>query len=119
MILELAKKLQARGAVLMGTEEPELLVEEYKLAGKGIVKGRDRMRVSPRVDPPETDSLLDRRDRFIASRIHATLESHDAGILFIGALHAVASYLNPDLQVIYPLYRPSVASGGERSARNQ
>jgi hypothetical protein len=53
-----------------------------------------------------TDTLLERRDRFIASRIDATLEPEETGILFIGALHSVALYLNPDIQVIYPLYRP-------------
>jgi hypothetical protein len=100
-------KLEARGAILMGTEEPNLLVEEYDLAKKGIgSRGAVRVGVTPRSGAPVTDSLLDRRDRFIASRINATLEPEEAGILFIGGLHAVASYLNPDIQVIYPLYRP-------------
>jgi hypothetical protein len=103
-------KLEARGAVLMGTEEPDLLVEEYNLAPKAIgAKRTGRAGVTPRGSPLEADTLLDRRDRFIASRINATLEPGEAGILFIGALHAVAPYLNPDIQVIYPLYRPSAA----------
>ena len=104
------RKLHSRGAALMGTEDPELLVEEYQLAGKGLVaKGTQGARVSPHGGPPEKDALLDRRDRFIASRINATLEPDEAGILFIGALHAVAPYLNPDIQVVYPLYRPAGA----------
>jgi hypothetical protein len=109
------RKLQAHGAVLMGTEDPELLVEEYKLAGKGIAaKGTQGARVPARGRPPSTDALLDRRDRFIASRINATLEPGAAGILFIGALHDVAPYLNPDIQVVYPLYRPAGAGSSGR-----
>lgn len=101
------QKLRARGAVLMGTEEPGLLLEEYKLAERGMgTERRGRVGVSPRGCRPEPDALLDRRDRFIASRINATLEPEEAGILLIGALHAVAPYLAPDIQVIYPLYRP-------------
>lgn len=107
------RKLQARGAVLMGTEEPELLLQEYKLAGKDIA-AKGRAHLPPRGDPPRRDALLDRRDRFIAARINATLESEDAGILFIGALHAVAPYLNPDIQVVYPLYRPVGAGSSGR-----
>jgi hypothetical protein len=62
---------------------------------------------------PEAGSLLDRRDRFIAARINATLEPEEAGIVFIGALHAIAPHLNSDIQVIYPLYRPMGADSPE------
>jgi len=87
--------LQARGAVLMGTEAPDLLVEEYERAKAGL----DRM-------PTDADRLLlDRRDRFIASRINRTLEPEETGILFLGALHDAAPYLESDIQVIYPLSR--------------
>ena len=29
-----------------------------------------------------------------------------AGLLFLGMLHSMERYLNPDVKVIYPLHRP-------------
>lgn len=92
-------KLQARGAVLMGTESPELLVEEYRLAlaafapGAVAGRGKDRLR----------DSLLDRRDRFIAERIDQTLLAGETAILLIGMLHKIGRFLPPGIAVHYPL----------------
>jgi hypothetical protein len=101
--------LQARGAVLMGTESPELLVQEYQLASGALAAGRaspaklcrDRIR----------DTLLERRDRYIADRINRTLGAGETGILFMGMLHDVARLLEPDIQVGYPLGGPQVKSG--------
>jgi hypothetical protein len=98
--------LQARGAVLMGTESPELLVEEYQLASAALAQGRashakmrrDRLR----------DTLLERRDRYIADRINKTLGAGETGILFMGMLHEVARVLDPNIHVVYPLGRPPV-----------
>jgi hypothetical protein len=101
-------KLQARGAALMGSEDPRLLLEEYGLAKAGLsMKHAGGIGAGPPGGMPEAGSLLDRRDRFLASRINATLEPEEAGILFMGALHAIAPHLNSDIQVIYPLYRPA------------
>ena len=93
--------LQSRGAVLMGTESPELLIKEYQLASAALAGGqashakicRERLR----------DTLLERRDRYIAERINRTLGAGETGILFIGMLHEVAKYLDPDVHVVYPL----------------
>lgn len=101
--------LQSRGAVLMGTESPELLVEEYQLASAALAAGRvshakmrrDRLR----------DTLLERRDRYVAARINRTLGAGETGILFMGMLHAVARYLDPDIKVVYPLGPPSTRQG--------
>lgn len=94
--------LLARGAVLMGTEAPELLVEEYRLAQASLAG-------NPTADAA-SETLIERRDRFIAARIGTTLAAGETGILFIGALHAVHRYLNPDIQVVYPLYSPRRAN---------
>jgi hypothetical protein len=96
--------LQSRGAVLMGTESPELLLEEYQLANAALAAGRvsdakirrDRLR----------DTLLERRDRYIADRINKTLGAGETGILFMGMLHDVATSLDPDVLVAYPLWSP-------------
>jgi hypothetical protein len=99
-------ELQARGAVLMGTESPELLVEEYHLATAEFAS-----ETTPRTDTRRQqlrDSLLEKRDRFIAERINATLAAGESGILFLGMFHNAAKYLDPDIDVIYPLGRPRV-----------
>ena len=101
--------LQARGAVLMGTESPELLVEEYQLASAALAAGgashaklrRDRFH----------DTLLERRDRYIAERINSTLGAGETGILLIGMLHEVTKSLDPNIQVVYPRRRPPVRIG--------
>jgi hypothetical protein len=97
-------ELQARGAVLMGTESPELLVEEYHLATAEFAS-----EATPRTDTRRQqlrDSLLEKRDRFIAGRINATLAAGESGILFLGMFHDAARYLDLDIDVVYPLGRP-------------
>jgi hypothetical protein len=106
---ELLLKLQARGATLMGTESPELLVEEYQLAASAFAPGaavRTRIRQNQL-----RDRLLEKRDRYIAARINGTLGAGETGILFMGMLHQVARYLEPDIDVICPLGPPRARRG--------
>jgi hypothetical protein len=102
--------LQARGATLMGTESPELLVEEYQLATAAFASGTalkgDRRQQELR------DSLLEKRDRFIARRINTTLGAGESGILFLGMLHQAAKYLDSGIDVVYPLGLPRLRQGG-------
>ena len=75
-------KLQARGAMLMGTESPELLVEEYQLATAAFASGaaaRTELR-----QKQLRDMLLEKRDRYIGDRINRTLGAGESGILFMG-----------------------------------
>jgi hypothetical protein len=96
--------LQDRGAILMGTESPELLVEEYRLVSAEYAAGpasparmhRDRL----------SETLLEKRDRYIADRINKTLGVGERGILLLGMLHDVARYLDPNIKVSYPLGLP-------------
>ena len=62
---------------------------------------RDRLR----------DTLLERRDRYVADRINRTLGAGETGILFMGMLHEVTRSLEPDIQVVYPLGGPPVRQG--------
>ena len=105
-------KLQARGAVLMGTESPELLVEEYQLAGAALASGE----VAPAKMRQKRlrDTLLERRDRYIADRINATLGAGESSILFMGMLHDVTRYLDSDMAVGYPLGPPRLRQGRGR-----
>jgi predicted PilT family ATPase len=99
-------ELQARGATLMGTESPELLVQEYQLATAGFASG-----VTVRMEVRQKqlrDTLLEKRDAYIADRINGTLGAGESGILFMGMLHAVAKYLDADINVVYPLGPPRV-----------
>jgi hypothetical protein len=99
-------KLQARGATLMGTESPELLIEEYQLASAAFASGAT-VRTEIR-QKQLRDTLLERRDRYIADRINGTLGAGESGILFMGMLHEVTRYLDPDIDVVYPLGPPRV-----------
>lgn len=91
----LLREMMEKGAILTGTEDPELLVEEVELAKLAIAAAPiERMRLAE-----QGRDLLRRRDRAIAARIAATLEDGRLGILLLGALHDVAPYLPPDIIV--------------------
>ena len=102
-------ELQARGATLMGTESPELLVEEYQHATAAFASGataRTELR-----QKQLRDALLEKRDRYIGDRINRTLGAGENGILFMGMLHEVTKYLDPDIEIVYPLGPPRVGPG--------
>lgn len=100
---QLIMRLTERGAILMGTESPELLLAEHAIARKSLAsRGRRTEGVRTR---GEADAVLSQRDQFIAERINLTLQPEETGILFLGMLHAVEPLLNDDITVI----RPSVA----------
>ena len=82
LLLQMAKK----GAMVMGTEDPELLIEERDRLAKNGTGG-------------SYDDLMGRRDDYIAQRIDATLSEAEIGILLIGALHNVATRLPKDIQI--------------------
>ena len=99
-------QLQSRGARVMGTESPELLVEEYQLAKASLASG-----VTAEDDSRQRqlrDTVLEKRDRFIADRINVTLGDGETGILFIGMLHSLSRFLDSDIRVAYPLGLPRV-----------
>ena len=101
-------RLKDLGAAIMGTESPELLIEEYQLArqifrtdGAGEASTIEAGRAST------GDRLLEERDAFIAERIGQTLETGETGLLFLGMLHDPVSRLSGDIQVIYPIGSPA------------
>jgi hypothetical protein len=103
LLIELIKK----GATLVGTESPDLLVKEYRqvqglLAAQHASNG-DKIRSH---DAVQSRSLLRQRDRYIAARINASLRPGETGILFLGMLHSLAPYLAEDIQVTYPICPP-------------
>ncbi len=90
--------LLSRGAQLEGTESPELLVEEYRLAQASLKQGAS--------DHDAARKLLVARDSYIAARIVETLKQGETGVLFIGMLHDVLSHLPPSFD-IQKVTRPS------------
>jgi hypothetical protein len=113
------ERLVRRGATLHGTEQPELLLEEYEQVRRGLeaAESADDARRRPAAnggaDAAAGHDLLRRRDVFIARRIDETLPAGGSGILFIGLLHDVEGHLPADVVVRHPVGRPAPAEGAE------
>jgi hypothetical protein len=107
----LIQRLVGQGAIPMGTESAELLLEEYELAVASLApRGlRSALRSAGR-EKALGESLLDRRDRFIGARINSTLADGETGILFLGLLHAVERHLDRDITVVHPTCSPQEAA---------
>lgn len=104
-------RLMERGATLMGTESPELLVEEYGLVNSLLAAQPAGGTAKTTPEQHELSRLLlQKRDSYIAQRINDTLRPDETGILFIGMLHFVQSLLNVDIEIRYPLQTPPAAS---------
>ena len=96
LLLELAH----RGAHLMGTEDPALLMEEYARAKASLSsKGAAQADSQPSGASGPADDLLRKRDQFIATMINQTLREGETGLLFLGMTHCVVQFLAPDIQV--------------------
>ncbi|MCO5380941.1 MAG: hypothetical protein NHB15_01415 [Methanosarcina barkeri] len=98
---QVIKKIVAKGAKIVATENPELLIEERNLLleilkdSSTAEKEEAKQRYVAR-----KDILLEQRDAYIASRINNTLENEEMGILFIGAEHNVIPKLAHDIEVL-------------------
>lgn len=88
-------RLQKYGAKVHGTENIQLLLEEYKYY-KGLSEGKSG-------DAAESaQTRLTARDTAIALRIQEVMTSdNDIGILFIGRAHDVIGKLPDDFTVIF------------------
>lgn len=102
---QLLERLMGQGGILMGTESGDLLVQEYQLARQSFTGRQPRAAGLQAQRRALSQSLLARRDQFIARRINETLKPGETGILFLGMLHSVERYLDNDVKVIYPLHR--------------
>lgn len=101
-----------RGASLVGTESPELLMAEYELAKESLESARhssDQDHVAGASDKKAAE-LLSKRDRFIAERINSALDEHSIGVLFLGMMHCLEGELAADIEVLYPFGQPRGAT---------
>lgn len=98
---QLLSNLAKRGAIIMGTESAELLVEEYRLLKKRMSKNKGSLPAcADEGDRLHSAALLQRRDRYIATRINHTLQSRETGFLFLGMLHSLERLLARDIRLI-------------------
>jgi hypothetical protein len=103
---KIISELLQRGAKLLGTEDPELLLEEYSYI-KDVAKIdnlEEKERAIKEYEKKARD-LLERRDQYIADRITKTLMEGEVGLLFIGMRHQVDEKLPQEIEVSYLIYR--------------
>ncbi|MDI7269946.1 MAG: hypothetical protein QME96_18295 [Myxococcota bacterium] len=96
--------LQARGATLMGTEDPELLVREYRRIRGLIEMARLRGPGAVMEEGNEGEALLQERDRFVARRVEETLGPGETGLLFMGLLHRTDELLDGRFEVWHVIH---------------
>ena len=95
---QLILRLLGQGAVLMGTEDSRLLLEEYELQKQRLAQeGGEKS--TPEEQGNRLDRVLKARDAFIAERIAATLQEGEAGLLFLGALHRLDALRSTDIRL--------------------
>lgn len=95
LILELVNK----GAKLVGTEDPALLLEEYKYIRKKLLVENVATSASG-----ESETLLEKRDEYISHRIDQTLKDGETGILFLGMMHRVDKKLHADIKTDFLIH---------------
>jgi len=93
---QLLIELMEQGARLMGTEDPDLLLQEYQFH-QDALGGGEQGHENQRED--QSRKLLSKRDRFMAGRVNATLSAGEIGLLFVGMAHSVEPLLDADILV--------------------
>lgn len=91
-------KQMERGARIMGTESPELLLEEYELSRHAIMSAGASTDMTTE-QREASDRILKKRDAYIAGRIADTLLAGETGVAFLGLLHSLAGRLPHDIEV--------------------
>lgn len=108
---QLIASLIQRGATLVGTEDPALLMREYELVKQFL---NLRLNDDSQTDDQESAitrrqaELLVQRDQYIANRIDVTLVAPQVGLIFLGMLHRLEDHLPSDVRVRYPFGKPSI-----------
>jgi hypothetical protein len=95
---QLILRLLDQGAMLTGTEDAQLLVEEYEMQKQRLAQEAGT-RPIPKAPEDRMERLLKARDSFIAERIANTLQEGEVGLLFLGALHRLDALQATDIRV--------------------
>jgi hypothetical protein len=104
-------ELVGKGAELMGTEDPQLLIQEYQLHQHEKDKSLPNQEINE-----QAARLLEDRDRFIAKRIDETLQDEETGFLFLGAAHRLDMSNSIDIRV-ENLFHPDRSERSGKSDR--
>ena len=98
--------LLERGALVEGTESPDLLLEEYNFI-KRITQAKDEaeQEAAREAYARESSRILKQRDEFISRRIDESLQEGEIGLLFLGLMHQVDQMLPKDIEVSYLIHR--------------
>lgn len=103
---KLVQWLMDQGATLVGTEDPQLLLQEYHHLKRATqAKTHDERERFIHEFASVSGELLNKRDQKIRDRILETLDSGETGILFLGLFHRVDELLPPDIKVSYLIHR--------------
>jgi len=95
---QLIVELLDRGATLEGTEDPQLLMEEYQMQKQNMEsQSASDQACEERVR--QAEHLLKARDAYIAKRIDATLKPGETGLVFLGASHRLDALSSTGIQV--------------------
>jgi len=91
---QLIQKLLKKGAILEGTEDRNLIVEQVEIY-KAIARAAtpEEQRVVLIETEERSIEITKLRDQFIARRIYGTLPKNGRGLIFIGRAHDVVSEL--------------------------
>lgn len=95
-----------RGAAVVGTEDPKLLLEEYNHVRK-ITQAKTHQEHEKLVHEfaGQSAKLLQKRDKKISDQIDSTLKKGETGVLFIGLAHRVDELLPKDIRVSFLIHR--------------
>ena len=109
---QLLLTLIQKGATLMGTEDPALLIKEYQLIKQTCEQN------GVKNDSDGRSDYMAERDAFIANRIDATLRDGEIGILFLGMLHKVYEKLPSGILIDYLIYHLPFKEAVNKNIRN-
>lgn len=97
---QLLLDLVARGATLVGTEDPNLLLEEYHHVKAALTNAPAAAGpLEPARQAARANEMLSKRDAFIGRRIGHSLRPGRTGVLFLGMMHKVEVFLPSDIVV--------------------
>ncbi len=101
--------LMEEGARLTGTEDPQLLMQEYEVVRSHIERFERTGDLTDESDN-RLAAILEARDAFIAKTIETTLSEKEIGIIFLGMLHQLPKHLANDITIEHPFGVPSEIS---------